>query len=108
MSIPTHRYGDESINPIKLTDEAHEYGYAFYNGRQQPSLSLANGYADPSGTAAALNRAFFPGAFPLVASYSARGAGQTLLGPLLDTTGEGLDISQDQTDDEGVQYTFGA
>ncbi len=108
MGIPTKRYSDGSINPVKMTDDARKYGYAFYNGRQMPNISLANGYGDPSGTAAALNRAFFPGSFPLVASYSALGAGQTLLGPLLDTTGEGLDISQDQTDDEGCQYTFGA
>jgi hypothetical protein len=105
--IPTKRYGDDSINAAKMTPQLREYGYAFYNGRQQPSLSLSDGYADPSGTAATLNRAFFPGTFPLHASYSALGT-QTLLGPLLDTSGDGLDVSQDQTDNDGVQYTFGA
>lgn len=107
MGISTKRYGDESINPAKMTDDAREYGYAFYNGRVQPNLSLANGYGDPSGTGGTLNRAFFPGSYPLHASYSAI-VTQTLLGPLLDTAGDGLDVSQDQTDDDGVQYTFGA
>lgn len=107
MGIPTKRYAAGSVNAAKLSDDVRKYGYAYYAGRQQPSLSLANGYADPSGTGGVLNRAFFPGPHPLHASYSALGT-QTLLGPLLDTSGNGLDISQDQTDDDGVQYTFGA
>lgn len=108
MSVPLRKLDAQSVNANKLTNELRYGQYAYYGGNTQPNLSLANGYGDPSGTAAALNRAFFPGTFPVHASYSALGAGQTLLGPLLDTTGKGLDISQDQTDDEGVQYTFGA
>jgi hypothetical protein len=107
MGIPTHRYGDESINAVKFTDDILESGAGFYDGSMQPSCSALNGYSDPGGSTGNTNRAFLPGPLGFVAQYHVKGAGQTLLGPLLDTAGKGLDISQDQTDDEGVEYVFG-
>jgi len=39
--------------------------------------------------------------------YHIKGAGQTLVAPSFSSTGLGLDISLDQTDDEGVEFTQG-
>jgi len=103
--IPTKRYGSDTINADKFTDEIREYGYAYYNGRTQPVLNDQNGYTAPTGTAGDVNNAHFHGTCPLDAVYHVKGT-QTLLGPLLDTA-EGLDISQDQTDNDGVEYVFG-
>lgn len=107
MGVPLRKLEDESVNFIKLTQDLREGRYAFYRGDVQPSLSAPNGYGDPTGTAGDINRAFFPGAFPLSAQYIVK-ATQTLLGPLLDTSGAGLDVSQDQTDNDGIEYVFGA
>jgi hypothetical protein len=106
MGIPTHRYGDESINAVKFTDDILEMGAGFYDGSVQPSVSALNGYGDPTGTTGDTNRAFFPGALSLAAQYHVKGT-QTILGPLLDTAGKGLDVSQDQTDNDGIEYVFG-
>jgi len=104
--IPTKRYGSDSINADKFTDEIREYGYAYYNGRVQPTVSTANGYSDPTGTTGDINRAIFHGGLgPLTSVYHVKGT-QTLLAPLLDTA-EGLDVSQDQTDNDGVEHVFG-
>lgn len=105
MSIQLKKYGDGTISPVKMTTEAREYGYAYYNGRTQPSVSAPNGYGDPTGTTGDINRALFAGTFPLYTQYHVKGT-QTLLAPLLDTA-EGLDISQDQTDNDGVEHVFG-
>lgn len=103
--IPTKRYGAGSINAIKFTDDVRKYGYGYYAGRTQPSCSAPNGYGDPTGTTGDINRAFFPGTFPVTTQYHVKGT-QTLLAPLLDTA-EGLDVSQDQTDNDGVEHVFG-
>lgn len=107
MSIGTKKYGEESINKIKLTAALLTGKFAYYAGNSQPSISAPNGYGDPTGTTGDINRALFPGLTAMSAQYHVKGT-QTLLGPLLDTTGKGLDISQDQTDNDGVEYVFGA
>lgn len=104
--VPLRKLENGAVNFVKLTQDLREGRYAFYRGDLQPSCSAPNGYGDPTGTAGDLNRAFFPGAFPLATQYHVKGT-QTLLAPLLDTTGLGLDISQDQTDNDGVEHVFG-
>jgi hypothetical protein len=69
----------------------------------QPSLSTANGYSDPTGTTGNINRAMFR---EFQTQYHVKGT-QTLLGPLLDVD-NGLEVSQDQTDNDGVEHLFGA
>jgi hypothetical protein len=104
--IPTHRYGDESITPAKLHDDILETGFGFYDGSMQPFSSKLDGYTSPTGTTGDTNIALFPGTCGFSAQYHVKGT-QTLLAPLLDTAGKGLDISQDQTDNDGVEYVFG-
>jgi hypothetical protein len=105
--VPLRKLEDSAVNAVKLTQDLREGRYAFYRGDVQPSCSAPNGYGDPTGTTGDLNRAFFPGAFPLTSEYHVKGT-QTLLAPLLDTSGAGLDVSQDQTDNDGVEHVFGA
>ncbi len=95
-----------AVNPTKLSDGLLNHTYALCPMNAQPSLSAPNGYGDPTGTTGDTNRAAFSWC-NLMAQYHVKGT-QTLLGPLLDTTGKGLDISQDQTDNDGVEYVFGA
>jgi hypothetical protein len=107
VSIGTKKYGDESINKIKLTAALLTGKFAYYAGNSQPSLSAPNGYGDPTGVTGDVNRALFGGLTTLTAQYHVKGT-QTLLGPLLDTTGKGLEVSQDQTNNDGIEYVFGA
>jgi hypothetical protein len=105
MSVPLAKQGDASINALKLTDEIRYQKYAFERIDHQPNLFKADGFSDPTGTAADINSFVFRRG--LAGKYIVKGT-QTLLGPLLDTTGKGLDISQDQTDNDGVEYVFGS
>lgn len=95
-----------AVNSTKVSADRRQAKYVDCLMNAQPSLSAPNGYGDPTGVAADINRAMF-GWCGLSAQYSVLGT-QTLLGPLLDTSGKGLDISQDQTDNDGVQYVFGS
>ena len=104
QGIPTRRYGNDSVTSFKLSVARRTGLYVYERTDHQPSLSAPNGYGDPTGTTGDINRALFR--HGLYTQYHVKGAGQTLLGPLLDVT-NGLDISQDQTDDEGVEHVFG-
>lgn len=77
--------------------------YAFQKMNHQPILTVAAGYGNPTGSTGDANYAHFK---RLSAQYHVKGT-QTLLGPLMDVD-KGLDISQDQTDNDGVEYLFGA
>lgn len=94
-----------AVNASKLSDGLLYHRYAWERMDAQPSCSAPNGYGDPTGTTGDTNRCMWRSG--LTASYHVKGT-QTLLAPLLDTTGKGLDISQDQTDNDGVEYVFGA
>lgn len=105
--VPLAKQGDASINAVKLTDEVRQGKYHFERFDHQPSIFKLDGYTDPTGTAGDINTAIFRRG--LHAQYIVKGT-QTLLGPLLDATAgasKGLDISQDQTDNDGVEYVFG-
>lgn len=101
----THLMGG-AVNPTKLSDGLLQHTYIYCPMDSQPSLSAPNGYGDPTGITGDLNRAMM-GSCGLSWQYHVKGT-QTLLGPLLDTTGKGLDVSQDQTDNDGVELMFGA
>jgi hypothetical protein len=102
MPIGTPKYGDASINSKKLTDGVKKKAYVFETMDHQPSVALtANGYADP--TSAGPNTIVCRNG--LSATYTGLGT-QTILGPVFEVN-DGLNVSQDQTDDDGVQYTFG-
>ncbi len=117
MAIPTARFTgaggprsvevDGLITAVKLSEAAKKGRYAYYNGDRQPQLSAANGYSDPAGSTGTLAKGIIPGTFPLAFDYFALGAGQTLLGPLFNTAGKGLEVSGDQTVDEGYEFVFG-
>lgn len=95
-----------AVNGTKLSDGLLYHTQVYCPTDAQPSLSAPNGYADPTGVAGDTNRAVFPWC-STSAQYHVKGT-QTLLGPLLDTAGKGLDISQDQTDNDGIEYVFGS
>lgn len=63
----------------------------------------ATSYGDPTGATGNVNRVFLRSG--LFADIHVKGT-QTLLAPLRDDT-HGIDISQDQTDNDGVEWIFG-
>lgn len=77
--------------------------YTFTKFNHQPLLTVAAGYGNPTGVTGDTNYAHFK---RFSAQYHVKGT-QTLLGPLMDVD-KGLDISQDQTDNDGVEYVFGS
>jgi hypothetical protein len=102
MSVPLRKLDSQSVNADKLTNEIRKKQYAYELMDHQPSVALtANGYADPS--AGGPNTVIFRNG--LSATYTGLGT-QTILGPVFEVN-DGLDVSQDQTDNDGSQYTFG-
>lgn len=104
--VDTKQLAGGAVNPTKLSDGLLRGTYTYCHVDHQPSCSAPNGYGDPTGTGGDLNRCTLA-ACELNWQYHVKGT-QTLLAPLLDTTGLGLDISQDQTDNDGVELMFGA
>jgi hypothetical protein len=104
QGTPTRRYGDDSVTSFKLSVARRQGLYVFERCDHQPSLSAPNGYGDPTGTTGDINRALFR--HGLYTQYHVKGT-QTLLGPLLSNSLY-LDVSQDQTDNDGVEHVFGA
>lgn len=103
MGITPKKIEDGAIHAVKLAESVRKATYVFERCDSQPAVALlANGYADP--TAAGPNRIL--GRNGLHATYTQRGT-QTILGPVLDVD-KGLNVTQDQTDDDGVEYIFGA
>lgn len=80
--------------------------YKDFAGSGEPMFNAASGAA-ASGTTGARNVVCFPGQAvadsPLYMGYNVLGAGQTILGPAISALG--VDIAQDQTDNEGCEYT---
>lgn len=104
--VDTKQLVGGAVNPTKLSDGLLRGTYRYCHVDHQPNCSAPNGYGDPTGTAGDLNRCALAGC-GVTWQYHVKGT-QTLLAPLLDTTGLGLDISQDQTDNDGVELMFGA
>lgn len=80
--------------------------YKDFAGSAEPMFLAASGAA-ASGTTGARNVVCFPGQAvadsPLYMGFNVLGLGQTILGPAISALG--VDISQDQTNDEGVEYS---
>lgn len=93
----------KSLIGILASDALRKGQYAYEKMNRQPRLAIANGYGNPTGTTGDTNYAHFR---RFSAAYHVKGT-QTLLGPLMDVNA-GLDVSQDQTDNDGVEYLFGS
>lgn len=97
--VPGRAHADGTIDARKLKTTNRKY--VFDNFQCKPIAVPLIGYGTPSGTASVINHVY-TGA--QILEYSARGT-QTLLAPVLEANG--LEISQDQTDNDGVEYTPG-
>lgn len=103
--ISTRAIPDEAINAAKIQSDVKKGIYACYYGDVAPHCAtVLNSYGAPTGTGGDINSIYIPGPYPVRGVYNVKGT-QTLLAPLLGTSG--LDISQDQTDNDGVEYVFG-
>lgn len=101
--ISTRSIPNQAVNAIKLDNNLRKHIYVWKTFNDHPIVNTAaNSYGAPTGTGGDLNIAKWP---EFQAAIHVKGT-QTLLAPLLDTT-NGLDISQDQTDNDGVEYAFG-
>lgn len=91
---------DGSVLSGKLSVKNRKY--VFDNFQAQPiCVAEPEGYGNPTGTAADINLAYTG---QQILEYNVKGT-QTILSPRLEA--DGLDISQDQTDNDGVEYTPG-
>jgi len=104
--ISTRAIPDGAINSAKVFTDLKKGVYGAYYGDHNPLCATSlTSYGAPTGTAGDINTFITCGPFPAKGIYIPKGT-QTLLAPLLDAT-YGLDISQDQTDNDGVEYIFG-
>jgi len=90
----------EGVDPKAVRGAASRYTYEEFE--TIPRVSKNDGYSDPTGSTGDVNllqteRNIF--------EYHIKGAGQTILKPGWDA--DGLDISLDQTNDEGAEYSQG-
>lgn len=102
------------VRASKLTYAQKKGSYVWINGDHQPqsttaanSTTGASGYGDPTGTAGDTNFVrYHSGNYGLMAQAFVTGT-QTILGPIFDPA-IGIDLSQDQTNNDGVQIVWGA
>jgi hypothetical protein len=112
--VTRHLTGDRS-NPASITEGcvvASKLHSDLLNGRynftrfdSQPHASAPNGFADPTGVGGDINWARYRSG--LTSHYHVKGT-QTLLAPLQELTGKGLEVSQDQTAADGIEHVFGS
>lgn len=102
--IGREKYRDGSIGGRAQHSSGHD-GSFFYDDCSEivEARTATTSYGDPTGATGNVNRVFFKSG--LFADVHVKGT-QTLLAPLRDDT-YGIDISQDQTDNDGVEYIFG-
>lgn len=99
-----------SMSPQKL-DPSTGGRYTRTTFRALGNFTTAVGYGAPTGATGAINNWDLPVDIggQCYGQYFILGAGQTILAPAFDvTTSLGVDISLDQTDNEGAEYIFGA
>ena len=107
--ISTRAIPDGAINAAKLNASLKSGVYInkVFNDHPLVCVNTAPSYmSTPTGTGGDLNLARWITAQGVLAALIHVKGTQTLLTPLLDTA-NGLDISQDQTDNDGVEYIFG-
>lgn len=112
--VTRHLTGDRS-NPASITEgcvvgsklhsDLLNGRYNFTRFDSQPHASAPNGFADPTGVAGDINWARYRSG--LTSHYHVKGT-QTLLAPLQDLTGKGLEVGQDQTAADGIEHVFGS
>ncbi len=101
MAVGTRHISGRAVTNAKLgTDVLCKRGYMYYDFKDQPVTSKRAGGA-ATGTAGDQNVAMGRG---VSFEYVVKGT-QTILAPV--KTATGWDISQDQTDNDGVEYTAG-
>lgn len=93
-----HLSKSAGIKPYKL---AKDFKYFYDDFRCRPVCNAATGAA-ASGTTGATN---LMQSDQVSWEYHIKGAGQTIVAPVLEA--DGLDISLDQTDNEGAEYSLG-
>jgi len=102
--VNTAAVQDRSLTPPKLSTEMRKYSFCTFQG--QGAYNKADGFSAPTGVAGDLNYGIIPcdigGVLPI--EWHVKGT-QGLLAPTHSLTG--LDISLDQTDNDGAEYYFG-
>jgi hypothetical protein len=107
--ISTRAIPDAAVNTAKLDTNLKSgvYTNKVFNDHPLVCVNTAPSYmSNPTGTGGDLNLARWISPLGVMSALIHVKGTQTLLTPLLDTT-NGLDISQDQTDNDGVEYIFG-
>jgi len=105
MGVGLRKLDAAAVNAVKLTDELRQGKYFYQRFDHQPTATKLDGLTPATGTTADINVVTFRNGLSCLQYVVVT---QTLLAALLDTTGKGLDISQDQTDNDGVEYVFGS
>ncbi len=102
--FPGRSFQDGDFAQNKLSTKLRKYTYTTFSA--QGRFTAPNGYGDPTGTAGDSNLGLVPAQVGggLALEYFVMGT-QTLLAPSFSASG--LDISQDQTNNDGVQHVFG-
>ena len=103
MAVATRHISGRAVTNAKLgTDVKCKAGYVYEDFKDQPVTVAVLGAGAGSGTTGAVN-------LVQLGSHTfelhVKGAGQTILGPV--RTATGLNVSLDQTDDEGCELTLG-
>lgn len=86
------------IRPYKI-DQGYKFAYDDFSSRVGTVLATGAATGGATGNVNLMNSR------DLLWEYHVKGAGQTITTPVLEASG--LDISLDQTDDEGAEYTLG-
>jgi len=102
MAVGTRHISDRAITNRKLgTDVKCKNGYVYEDFKEQPVCVADLGGGAATGTAGDVNFMALGGH---VFEYSPKGT-QTIVGPV--RTATGLNVSLDQTDNDGVEITLG-
>lgn len=94
-----------AVAPKKLHASLLNSAYAYEKFNLQPILTKSTGYGDPTGATGNTNVAIYRNG--LRSQYHVKGAGQTILGPLITAGVDKLAVGQDQVNAEGVEHLFG-
>jgi hypothetical protein len=103
MSVVRRHIGEGAVSPGKLYAALSDGSYAYEKFNYAPAVTKTSGFGDPTGVTGDINLVQFR---RLNASVHVKGT-QTLLGPVSNSATGGLQIQQDLTADDGVEYILG-
>lgn len=103
--ITSRSIKDGGVFGLNIHQDVHSGAYLRYEGKGQPLLVLADLSAAAAGTDAVDAVAYLPGTFAELHYQPIGTVTVAPFGPTADAAG--LDLSLDQTDDEGVNYVVG-